>query len=277
MKKCITYVMVLLLSLSLVACGTAQAGESGSVEAMSSASKASWGIQDGVYFAQEADYSAKSGWKYVVVVEVKDGAIASVDWDGAHKNGGESKKTKSLNGTYGMNGAEGTWAEQSARVVEYLMGNYATSGTMTPDSISGASIDINPLFDLAAQALASGPVGYGPYVDGAYSAMEPVSDSSWRYTADFTVIGGYIVTANWDAVNKNGGDTKKVRSMNGEYNMNGAEGAWHEQAARVEAALLENQGVGTITFAEGKTDDIASVSITSDVLFNLAAEALVQR
>ncbi len=273
---------LLLIIVTFMACGTATANESGTVEAVSAASSASvakdaaW-LQDGVYIATEDTYSPYSGWKYVVTLEVQDGSVTSVDWDAAHKDGGESKKVQSMNGTYGMNGAEGAWHEQAEKAISYFMDNHATLGTVVPDAIAGVSMGIDPLFTLATQALMGEPVGYGPYVDGAYSAIEPNTGGSWRYTGDFTVISGYIVSANWDAVHKDGGDTKKVRSLNGTYGMKGAQGTWHEQAARVEAALLENQGAGAIEFTEGKTDDIAGVSISTEVLFTLASEALVLR
>ncbi len=275
MKKYGTFLLVLLFTVGLLACGTSQVDAATPAETVSAASAAV--LQDGVYFATEDEYSAYSGWKYAVTLVVENGKIASVDWDGAHKKGGESKKTQSLNGTYGMNGAEGTWAEQAEKTIAYFLGNYDSVGTMVPDAIAGVSMTIDPLFTLAAKALAAGPVGYGPYVDGAYSAIEPDTGGSWRYTASFTVISGYVVTADLDAVHKNGGETKEARSLNGTYGMNGAEGTWAEQSARIEQAFIENQGVGALTFYEGKTDDIAGVSITANTLFVLANEALVLR
>ncbi len=282
MKKWYIYVAIVMAAFVLVGCSKDEAttteSSTGNTTAPATISPAETAtLQDGVYFAMEDAFDNYSGWKHAVTVVVEGGKIASIDWDGAHKDGGESKKTKSLAGTYGMNGAEGTWVEQADRAVEYLMANYETKGTATPDAVSGVSMTIDPLFVLTTQALAQGPVGYGPYVDGFYYAEEAEYSKSWKYNGSFTVIGGYIVSAKLDAVHENGGDTKRAQSIAGTYGMNGAEGTWVEQAVRIENALIENQGVGSISFEGGKTDDIAGVSMTAVTLFNLAEQAITLR
>ncbi len=280
MKKWYMYVAIAMVALVLVGCskdeGTAESTSNTTTPATISPAETA-ALKDGVYFAMENGYDNYSGWKHAVTLVVEGGKITSIDWDGAHKDGGESKKTRSLNGTYGMNGEAGTWAEQADKAVEYLLANYETKGTTTPDAVAGVSMKVAPLFELATEALAQGPVGYGPYVDGAYHGEEAEYSKSWKYTGDFTVIGGYIVSAKLDAVNENGGDTKRAQSIAGTYGMNGAEGRWIEQALRIESALIENQGVGSISFEGGKTDDIAGVSMTAVTLFNLADQVLVLR
>ncbi len=275
------YVAIAMIALVLVGCskdeGISENTSNTTTPATISPVEKTATLKDGVYFAMEDGYDNYSGWKHAVTLVVEGGKITSVDWDGAHKDGGESKKTRSLNGTYGMNGAEGTWVEQADKAVAYLLANYETKGTATPDAVTGVSMTIAPLFTLTTQALAQGPVGYGPYVDGAYYGEEAEYSKSWKYTGDFTVIGGYIVSAKLDAVNENGEENKRAQSIAGTYGMNGAAGTWIEQAVRIENALIENQGIGSISFEGGKTDDIAGVSMTSVTLFDLADQVLVLR
>ncbi len=58
--------------------------------------------EDGYYFAKEDEFSEKSGWKYTVMLEVKDGKIVTVDWNGVSKDAGVSKEEASKSGAYGM-------------------------------------------------------------------------------------------------------------------------------------------------------------------------------
>ncbi|GGM18483.1 hypothetical protein GCM10011351_00300 [Paraliobacillus quinghaiensis] len=246
--------------------------------------------EDGIYFAQEDGFSEKSGWKYTATLEVENGEIVSADWNGAHKSGGDDKDTVSENGEYGMvekAGAQSEWHVQAEKAEAYLLDTqdptaieYSTDEGHT-DAISGVSIHVVEFFDLANQALENGPVGKGPYKDGAYYAEEDSfsEKSGWKYTASLTVINGNIVAADWNGVHKDGGDNKDTVSENGEYGMvenGGAQSEWHVQAEQAEAHLLDIQDPTAIEYStdEGHTDAISGVSIHVVEFFDLADQAL---
>jgi len=246
--------------------------------------------EDGIYFAQEDGFSEKTGWKYVVTLEVEDGEIVSADWNGAHKSGGDDKKTASENGDYGMvekGDAQSEWHVQAEKAEAHLLDTqdptaieYSTDEGHT-DAISGVSIHVVEFFDLANQALENGTVGKGPYKDGAYYAEEDSfsEKSGWKYTASLTVINGNIVAADWNGVHKDGGDNKDTVSENGEYGMvenGGAQSEWHVQAEEAEAHLLDTQDPTAIEYStdEGHTDAISGVTIHVVEFFDLADQAL---
>ncbi|MBS4538887.1 hypothetical protein GOQ27_10450 [Clostridium sp. D2Q-11] len=253
--------------------------------------------EDGIYFAQEDGFSENSGWKYVVTLKVEDGKITDAEWNGAHKDGGTDKITRSESGEYGMvefGDAQAEWHEQSVKAEEYLLEKqdptaieYSSDEGHT-DAISGVSIHVKEFFDLAEKALEKGPVGEGSYKDGNYRAEEEAFDekSGWKYTADITVINGYIVAADWDGLHKDapkddkGNEkTKDVVSEAGEYGMveNGeAQSEWHVQANVAEAFLLEEQDPTAIEYTddEGHTDALTGVSIHVKEFFDLAEKAL---
>jgi major membrane immunogen (membrane-anchored lipoprotein) len=244
------------------------------------------GYEDGVYFAQENGFNEQTGWKYMVTIEVEDGVIVDAEWNGANVNAGPDKITLSESGGYPMvaaGGAQSDWHVQAALVEEYLLEVQDPakmeydSGDGTTDAISGVSIHINEFVTLAEEALEQGPVGLGPYKDGAYSAEAADFDHNWKDRVDLTVISGRIVAAYWNPVNEEG-QTKNEASEAGEYGMvanGGAQAPWFEQADAAEAALLETQDPSAIPVDdEGSTDAISGVSITVSVFLELAAEAL---
>jgi len=243
--------------------------------------------EDGIYFAQEDDFDAKSGWKYVVTLEVKDGKIVSADWNGANKNGGVDKKTASKEGKYPMvenGGAQAPWHEQAEKAEAFLLETQDPTAIEYKDdeghtdAISGVSIHVKEFFTLAQEALENGVVGRGKYKDGAYHAEEKSFNekNGWKYTVDLTVINGNIIAANWNGVHKDGGDDKDTKSANGEYVMKEGGTPWHEQAMAAEAFLIENQDPASIQYVddEGHTDAISGVSIHVKEFFELAKEAL---
>ncbi|WP_130807852.1 FMN-binding protein [Senegalia massiliensis] len=253
--------------------------------------------EDGVYFAQEDSFSEESGWKYVATIKVEDGKIVEAEWNGAHKDGGTDKVTRSESGEYGMvenGGAQAPWAEQAEKAEAYLIEKqdptaieYSNDEGAT-DAISGVSIKVKSFFDLAEKALSSDPVGEGQYKDGNYTAEEEdfSEESGWKYTTDITVINGYIVAADWDGLSKeepkdDDGNikTKDQVSADGEYGMvekGGAQAPWVEQADKVEAYLIEKQDPTAIEYSndEGATDAISGVSIKVKSFFELAEKAL---
>lgn len=242
-------------------------------------------LADGSYFAQEDTFS-KDGWKYMVELDVKDGKVSNVNWTAANKNGGMDKKALDKAGKYGMKEkakAQAEWYEQAEKVEKFLIEKQdikalTVKGDGKTDAVSGVSITVSDFAKLVEKALAAGPVAKGPYKDGAYHAEQKDFKDGWKYTVDLTVVNGKIVAAGWDAVNKDGGDTKKKLSADGKYGMKEkgkAQAEWHEQAIKAEQALLEKQDPKAIVVKEdGKTDAISGVSITVADFFTLAEEAL---
>jgi len=289
MKKVLSIALVVVITLALiVGCAKPAVNEPAPapVETNQEAAK----YEDGIYFAQEDGFAGSSGWKYVVTIEVKDGKIIKAGWNGAHKNGGTDKKTRSASGEYGMKangGAQAEWHEQAGLVEAYLLETQDpkaityTNAEGNTDAISGASIHVKEFFTLAEKALANSPVGKGQYKDGAYHAEDKAFDekSGWKNTVDLTIINGYIVAADWNGIHKDGGDDKDTQSADGRYGMKaygGAKAEWHEQAALAEAYLLEKQDPTAIAYtnAEGNTDAISGASIKVKEFFTLAEEAL---
>lgn len=244
--------------------------------------------EDGVYFAQEDAFDERTGWKYMVILEVEGGEIVSATWEGANRDGGTSKVTRSENGEYGMvenGGAMAPWYEQAAATEAYLLETqdptdieYTTDAGNT-DAIAGATIHVVEFFTLAEEALIDGPVGYGMWQDGHYRAEQAeFSNSGWKYTVDLTVVGGRIVAANWNGIPEDGGTLKKQRSMDGEYGMvenGGAMAPWFEQAQAAEDYLLEIQDPTAVEISEtGHVDAITGATIHVNEMFELATEAL---
>ena len=249
--------------------------------------------EDGVYFAAEPNFSEETGWRYCVTLEVEDGEIVMAEWNGANVAGYEDKVNRSESGKYGMverGGAIAPWYEQAAKAEEYLLQtqdptdiNYTDEAGST-DAISGVTIHVREFFTLAAEALEEGPTGYGMWKDGHFHAEEDrfSERTGWKNTVDLTVISGYIMAAQWNAVHEEGGEDKDTQSKNGTYGMvenGGAADPWYVQADRAEAHLLETQDPTDISYTsdEGYTDAIAGVSIHVNEFFELAEEALQRR
>ncbi|MFS0727692.1 FMN-binding protein [Paenibacillus sp. 1P07SE] len=245
-------------------------------------------LADGLYYA-EGEYAEKSGWKEVVALEVQDGNITSVHWNGLHRDGGLDKRTASASGAYGMvahGGAAAEWHEQAAKAEQFVI-QQQNAQSLQPgedgktDAVSGVSIGVGEFSALIDQALAAGPVEPGPYKDGTYlaEAAEFDAKSGWKESVTLTVIGGKIAAVRWNGTHRDGGTDKVTRSKDGEYGMvakGGAQAEWHEQAHIAEQYLLEQQDPAAIVYRaeDGKTDAISGVSIHVDGFVQLADEAL---
>jgi len=283
---------ILALGLSLIlatgvlaGCGQEQApANNDNIEQPQEKDQATGTYEDGIYFAQEENF-AENGWKYMVTIEVEDGKIVSAKWNGANKEAGKDKVTRSIDGEYVMTEDGTPWHEQAAAVEEYLLETQDPTKIEYVDDkghvdvISGVSIHVVEFFDLAEKALANGPVEKGPYKDGYYHAEEKeFAENGWKYMVDVTVVNGNIVAASWNGVHKDGGDDKVTRSINGEYVMTEDGTPWHEQAAVAEAHLLETQDPTDIEYIDdkGHVDVLSGVSIHVVEFFELAEEALSQ-
>ncbi len=253
---------LLLLSVLLIAAGSVAAKD----------------YSDGVYFAQETEFP-QSGWKYNVTLVVNRGKIKEVTWNGSNINGGEDKVSISRSGRYGMveyGNAIAPWWKQ-AQAVEKALIKFQDVDEITlsdtdghTDAVTGATIKVAPFVALVKEALAAGPVGYGPYKDGEYSAQEAAFDHGYKYAVAVTVTSGYIVSVKWDGIAEDGGKSKVQKSMDGEYGMvanGGAMAPWFEQAKAVEAGVISSQSTD-------QPDSISGATIGPDPFYALLNEAL---
>lgn len=296
MKKTLTSLLVVILTIGVVAGCAKKATPSedtykdtdSTTTSTDSKDKETEKYADGIYFAA-GDSFGDSGWKSVVTLEVKDGKIVSADWNGASINGGDDKKTTSKNGAYGLvekGNGQSEWHEQAEAAENFLLEKqdptaitYNDEGKT--DDIAGVSIYVTELFTLAEKALANGPTGSGNWKDGAYHGEDEDFNekTGWKATFDATVINGFIVAANWNGLHKDGGDDKKKQVAAGNYTLaNDGGKTWTEQAALVEAKLLETQDPTAVTVKEdGSVDDIAGVSVKAKEFFTIAEKVLEAR
>jgi major membrane immunogen (membrane-anchored lipoprotein) len=244
-------------------------------------------LEDGFYMAQEDAFSERTGWKYVVTLEVENGEIVSAQWDGAHREAGDPKDMQSRNGEYGMvenGGAIAPWYEQAEKTEQYLLKTQDptdisyTNDAGNTDAISGVTIHVKEFFTLAQEALQAGPTEQGPYEYGGYTATADEFSHGWKTQVSLTVIGGHIISAYWTELPEEGDMDKRTASVEGEYGMvsqGDAQAPWYEQAEQVEQYLIETQDPTDVRINdEGKTDAISGVSVTVQGFFTLAQEAL---
>lgn len=104
--------------------------------------------KDGWYFAAQADFDPKTGWKDNVLVTVVNGTIVNVVWNGTNRDAKlKSKLVTSEAGQYGMEKAakQGAWHLQAARVEEAILkagdpAKIALKADGTTDAIAGATL-----------------------------------------------------------------------------------------------------------------------------------------
>ena len=125
------------------------------------------------------------------------------------------------------------------------------------------------------------PAVDGEYADGIYFATEDVfaEGSGWKGALTLEVVDGKIASVDWNAAHISAGKDKKTASIDGDYGMvakGNAQAEWHEQAALVEAYLIENQTLAGINYTdeEGHTDTIAGVSVHVNDFEALVEKAL---
>jgi len=301
MKKLFSLLLVLVMMSSLfIGCAKKDpvevettTAETTAAESTEATTIAEGTLADGIYFASDDAFEAESGWKSVVTIEVAGGKITTVDWNGASITAGKDKKTASADGDYGMvayGKAIAEWHEQAALAEAYLVENQTLANlNMTDadghsDSIAGVTIKVKDYSALVEKALAAGPVGTGKYVDGTFYAEEAAfsPENGWKENASFTVINGFIVSANWNGTSEATTKDKKTFSADGEYGMvaiGKAIAEWHEQAALVEGFLVDSQDFDAITLtdADGHSDAVAGVSMKVLSFVDLAKQALKLR
>jgi major membrane immunogen (membrane-anchored lipoprotein) len=226
--------------------------------------------QDGFYFAQDAAY-ASNGMKNQVIVRVQGGKITAANWNiVSYQAGAADLKSIAARG-----GSAAAWAENAKKAEDFLV----SSQNVNAASVSGVSIPVEPFFALVRRALASPPVARGSYArDGwYYGEAASVDTYSTRNTALITVVNGRVVDALWNGVLQMQGvnPSKMITSIAGGYPMSAPQGAWHVQAARAAAALVNAQDPSGIAVrANQTTDAISGCTIMVKDFLDAAGRAL---
>ncbi|SHF10453.1 hypothetical protein [Alkalibacter saccharofermentans] len=288
MKKLLSILIaVLMVATFAVGCGTTDNGDNGDNGAT---------YADGVYFAQEDEF-ASSGYKYFVVITVEGGEITDAHWGGTNLKPVGNKKTFSAEGNYPMverGGAAAEWDVQAAAAEAWLIENQDPAAfddlytseegytdALETDDGTQVSIHVIEFFELAKTALAGTPVSAGDYETPEDYVVNAVieSDGDWNNVAEFIVVNGTIVSANYNATSNVEDQPLSKKELGADYGMverGGASAEWDEQAESVEAFVLETQGFDIEFDADGKTDAIAGVTITANYFQELFEMALGQ-
>jgi major membrane immunogen (membrane-anchored lipoprotein) len=288
-KRILLVVMALMLAVSmLVGCSAAK-------------------YKDGVYFAQG---ETSNNWRPYVVVTVEKGKIVDAIWSATNTVPQGDKVAISENGGYGMvayGAAKSEWHEQAKAAEDWLVKNQdpakfdslytdeeGHTAALTTDSGASVSIHVSEFFTLAAQALASEPVPAGQYGETrVVTAKGEPSDKGWQDLAEFIVVNGTIVSANYDALYTNeyvaegdgangqyfvvDGDKATAQSkdqIKEGYGMTAAGSTleWYQQAELLEQYVVDNQAMFTVN-ADGYADGVAGVSVHAIGFYSLFNQA----
>lgn len=265
--------------------------------------------EDGVYFARD---EIGASWTYFVIVTVEGGKIVDAYWGGTNFVPQGDKRVLSENHSYGMvayGGAASYWYEQAEAAEAWLLENQDPAAfeefytdeeghtdALTTDGGAAVSVHVAEFFDLAAAALASDPIPAGKYGDTAVvTAKSDVDDKGWQELAEFIVVNGTIVAVDFDAkysleyvaegdnanaqyfkVDEEGKATAQSKDQLMEaYGMvafGGSELEWYQQAALLEAYVVENQDIYAVT-EDGYADGVAGVSVHANGFAELFEEA----
>ncbi len=239
------------------------------------------GLKDGVYKAEEAEFS--DGYKGIVEMTVKNGAITELIWDMVDEEG-NTKGQLSLEGKYLMTEDGPIWKEQSEALAKYVIEHQSIEGLTTneegkTDVVSGVSISINGFINLVEECLkqAKGEVQVkGNLTDGVYKAEEAEFSNGYKGVMEMTIKNGAITELIWDAVDEEGSNKSQL-SLNGEYLMTEDGPIWKEQSEALAKYMIEHQSIEGLTVnEEGKTDVVSGVSISINGFINLVEECLKQ-
>ena len=239
------------------------------------------GLKDGVYKAEEAEFS--DGYKGIVEMTVKNGAITELIWDMVDEEG-NTKGQLSLEGKYLMTEDGPIWKEQSEALAKYVIEHQSIEGLTTneegkTDVVSGVSISINGFINLVEECLkqAKGEVQVkGNLTDGVYKAEEAEFSNGYKGVMEMTIKNGAITELIWDDVDEEG-NKKSQLSLNGEYLMTEDGPIWKEQSEALAKYVIEHQSIEGLTVnEEGKTDVVSGVSIGINGFINLVEECLKQ-
>ncbi len=239
------------------------------------------GLKDGVYKAEEAEFS--DGYKGIVEMTVKNGAITELIWDMVDEEG-NTKGQLSLEGKYLMTEDGPIWKEQSEALAKYVIEHQSIEGLTTneegkTDVVSGVSISINGFINLVEECLkqAKGEVQVkGNLTDGVYKAEAAEFSNGYKGVMEMTIKNGAITELIWDDVDEKG-NKKSQLSLDGEYVMTEDGPIWKEQSEALAKYVIEHQSIEGLTVnEEGKTDVVSGVSIGINGFINLVEECLKQ-
>ena len=239
------------------------------------------GLKDGVYKAEEAEFS--DGYKGIVEMTVKNGAITELIWDMVDEEG-NTKGQLSLEGKYLMTEDGPIWKEQSEALAKYVIEHQSIEGLTTneegkTDVVSGVSISINGFINLVEECLkqAKGETQTkGNLIDGVYKAEAAEFSNGYKGVMEMTIKNGAITELIWDDVDEEG-NKKSQLSLNGEYLMTEDGPIWKEQSEALAKYVIEHQSIEGLTVnEEGKTDVVSGVSIGINGFINLVEECLKQ-
>ena len=263
--------------------------------------------KDGVYYAIG---EPSNDWRDFVVVTVEKGKIADAYWGGVNTVPQGDKFVLSQNGGYDMvayGGAKSQWYEQAKACEDWLIKNQdpakfdslysdaeGRTAALTTDTGASVSIHVKGFFTLVAQALASEPVPADQYGETrVVTAMGEPSEQGWKDLAEFIVVNGTIVAANYDALytkeyvaegdGANGqyfvvdGDKATAQSkdqIKEGYGMTAAGSTleWYQQAELLEQYVVDNQAMFTVN-ADGYADGVAGVSVHAIGFYSLFNQA----
>lgn len=263
--------------------------------------------KDGVYFARD---EVGENWTSFVVLTVEKGKITDAYWGGTNIVPKGDKRVLSESGDYGMvafGGAQSEFHEQAKAVEDWLIKNQdpakfesllsdaeGHTTALTTDGGASVSIKVADFFTLAAKALASEPVPAGQYGETrVVTAKGEPSDKGWQDLAEFIVVNGTIVVANYDSLytkeyvaegdGANGqyfvvdGDKATAQSkdqIKEGYGMTAAGSTleWYQQAELLEQYVVDNQAMFTVN-ADGYADGVAGVSVHAIGFYGLFNQA----
>ncbi len=208
-------------------------------------------IEDGKYFASSD--VAENGWMYYLAMEVKDGVVVDVEYDGLNMLDGD-KRTKSkrgVDGDYNLGSdAIAPIQDQLKAISDYILSGkdlheitFDDSGKS--DAISTATIKYEQVVELYDLALKSGVINKSDkYEDGYYFGVSSVEEFGGVDQVAYYVYNGIIVAAHFDSlIEKDGLQAyKSFLSKNGDYDLGSeAISSMHEQLQVLEENLVEKQ------------------------------------
>ena len=232
--------------------------------------------RDGIYFAQDANFA--SNQKSQVVIQVKDGKIASVNWNIISLNAGMQDLKSMVAAGAAPNAV--TWVAQAKAAEDFLV----SSQNVNAASVPNGPANVKPFFDLVKNALKAKAVAKGSYgKDGWFYAEESETDDYHaKNSVLITVVNGTIVDVLWNGILQgmpaSVNPSKHITSLsNGGkgYPMTGSKRPWHDQSNRTAEALLKAQDPGAIKVKpDHKPDGISGVTIEINHFIAASRQAL---
>lgn len=224
-------------------------------------------IKDGYYLAVGNEIG-NTGWTEFLTVEVKDGLIEEIKWDGFNFDyNGTLRDAVSHEGLAGD--MDSLYLERvdnfSELVKENFIGNlqFLQKQEEIPEGF----------LSLVQKALKNGAVKPGLYKDGDYTLASDPDEKGFYSVLTLIIRGGNIIAGSWNQVSMEG-VSKRDLARNGFYDMGGVY-TWDEQADLCIQKLIKLQRPERIFLNDdGKTDVISGVTIAVSP-FTMIAEQIL--